>query len=130
MIRFFNQNKIQILKFVFVGLASTFLNFFIFSILYNLKLGINLASFIGYVCGILNSFYFSDNWVFTKSRKKKTNYALFIFFVIYFIGGLEMSLIINIVDKLIQNHQIAWICGTFVAAINNYLCSKYLLFGD
>tara|TARA_B100000212_G_scaffold39409_1_gene25498 strand:+ start:478 stop:618 length:141 start_codon:yes stop_codon:yes gene_type:complete len=45
-------------------------------------------------------------------------------------GGLEMILIINVVDKLIQNHKIAWICGVFVAAINNYLCSKYLLFDD
>ena len=36
----------------------------------------------------------------------------------------------NIVDKLIQNHKIAWICGAFVAAMNNYLCSKYLLFDD
>jgi len=49
---------------------------------------------------------------------------------IYLMGGLEMILIINVVDKLIQNHKIAWICGVFVAAINNYLCSKYLLFDD
>ena len=49
---------------------------------------------------------------------------------IYLMGGLEMILIINIVDKLVQNHNIAWICGVFVAAINNYFCSKYLLFHD
>ena len=89
-----------------------------------------MASFIGYSCGLLNSFYFSDNWVFTNSRNKKTDYALLLFILIYFLGGLEMALIINIVDKLIQNHKIAWICGTFVAAMNNYLCSKYLLFKD
>ena len=47
---------------------------------------------------------------------------------IYLMGGLEMILIINVVDKLIQNHKIAWICGAVVAAMNNYLGSKYLLF--
>ena len=48
--------------------------------------------------------------------------------VIYFLGGLEMTLIIHFVDNLIQNYKIAWICGAFVAAMNNYLFSKYLLF--
>ena len=130
MISFFKKNKIQIFKFAFVGLGSTILNFCIYSLFYNLKLGINLSSSIGYICGLLNSFYFSDNWVFPRSRNKKTNYAIFIFIVIYFLGGVEMTLIINFVDKLIQNHKIAWICGAFVAAINNYLFSKYFLFND
>tara|TARA_B100000900_G_C20395505_1_gene640487 strand:- start:425 stop:706 length:282 start_codon:yes stop_codon:yes gene_type:complete len=93
-------------------------------------LEINLASLIGYSFGLLNSFYFSDNWVFTRSRNRKTNYLIFLFIIIYLVGGLEMTLIINTVNKLIQNHKISWICGAFVAAINNYLCSKYLLFDD
>ena len=50
--------------------------------------------------------------------------------MIYFVGGLEMALIINIVDKLIYNHKIAWIFGAFVASMNNYLLSKYFLFND
>ena len=49
---------------------------------------------------------------------------------IYMMGGLEMALIINVVDKLIQNHRMGWICGVCVAAMNNYFCSKYLLFHD
>ena len=127
---FLKKNKIQILKFGLVGLGSNILNFCVYSIIYNFNLGINVASFIGYSCGLMNSFYFSDNWVFARSGNKKTNYVLFLFVVIYFIGGLEMTLIINIIYKLIQNHKIAWICGSFVAAMNNYLCSKYLLFKD
>tara|TARA_Y100000589_G_C26806105_1_gene487804 strand:- start:79 stop:471 length:393 start_codon:yes stop_codon:yes gene_type:complete len=130
LIRFFQKNKIQILKFAVVGLGSTLLNFFVYTILYNLTLRINIASFVGYTCGLLNSFYFSDNWIFTRSRNKKINKALSLFFIIYFIGGLEMTLIINIVDNLIQNHKLAWICGVFVAATNNYLFSKYYLFDD
>ena len=113
-----------------MGLGSTILNFCIYSILYNLTLSINIASIMGYISGLLNSFYFSDKWVFIRSRNKKTNYSLFFFAVIYLLGGLEMALIINIVDKLIQNHKIAWICGASIAAMNNYLCSKYLLFDD
>ena len=89
-----------------------------------------MASFIGYTFGLLNSFYFSDNWVFSSSRNKKTNYVFFLFVVIYFLGGVEMALIVNFVDNLIQNHKVAWLCGAFIAAMNNYLCTKYLLFDD
>ena len=130
LIRFIKKNKIQILKFAVVGIGSTLLNFCIYSLVYKLTLGITLASCIGYTFGLLNSFYFSDNWVFSRSRNKKNNYLLFLFVLIYFLGGLEMVLIINIVDNLIQNHRIAWICGAFAAAMNNYLCCKYFLFDD
>ena len=130
MIRFFKKNKFQILKFAVVGLGSTLLNFLIYSIIFHLTLRINLASIIGYASGLLNSFYFSDNWIFTKSRNKRIYITLFLFVFIYLIGGLEMTLIINIVNQSIQNHKIAWICGVFVAAMNNYLCTKYFLFDD
>ena len=130
MIRFLKKNKSQIFKFVLVGLGSTLLNFSIYSIVYNLTLWINLASFIGYIIGLLNSFYFSQNWIFSKIRNKRVNCSVFLFFFIYFIGGLEMTLIIYIMDNLIQNYKIAWLSGAFVAAINNYLMSKYFLFED
>ena len=118
------------MKFALVGIGSTFLNFCIYSIIYRLTLIINLASSLGYCSGLITTFYFSNNWTFTKSRYKNLGYTLFLFGLIYFMGGLEMTLTINIVDKLIQNHRIAWICGVFIAAINNYFCSKYLLFHD
>ena len=130
LIRFLKKNKIQILKFGLVGLGSTFLNFCVYSIIYQLTLKINLASILGYFSGLFTSFYFSNNWIFYKSRYKNLNYTLYVFVLIYFMGSLEMTLIINIVDKLVQNHRIAWICGVFVAAMNNYFCSKYLLFHD
>tara|TARA_Y100000589_G_scaffold219810_1_gene207428 strand:+ start:90 stop:506 length:417 start_codon:yes stop_codon:yes gene_type:complete len=130
LIPFFKKNKIQIFKFGLVGLGSTFLNYCIYSIVYHLTSTINLASFLGYFSGLFTTFYFSKSWTFSKSRYKSLSYTLFLFVFIYFVGGLEMISMIHIVDKLIQNHRIAWICGVFVAAMNNYLCSKYLLFQD
>ena len=130
LIRFLKKNKIQILKFGLVGLGSTFLNFCIYSIVYRLTLIINLASFLGYFSGLFTTFYFSNNWTFTKSRYKNVGFTLFLFMFIYCMGGLGMTIIINIFYKLIQDYRVAWICGVFFAAINNYLCSKYLLFHD
>ena len=118
------------LKFGLVGLGSTFFNFCIYSIVYHFTLRINLASSLGYFSGLFSTFYFSKNWTFSKSRYKNISSTLFLFLFIYFMGGFEMTVIINIVDKFIQNHRIAWICGVFVAAMNNYFGSKYLLFLD
>ena len=118
------------MKFGLVGLGSTFLNFCVYSIVYQLTLTINFASFLGYFSGLLTTFYFSKNWTFSKARYKNLSSTLFLFVFIYFMGGLEMTVIINIVDKFLQNHRIAWICGVLVAAMNNYFCSKYLLFYD
>tara|TARA_B100000212_G_C27147706_1_gene436109 strand:+ start:155 stop:511 length:357 start_codon:yes stop_codon:yes gene_type:complete len=118
------------LKFGLVGLVSSFINFCIYSIVYHLTLLINLASFLGYFSGLFTTFYFSNNWTFTKSRYKNLGHTLFLFVFIYFLGCLEMTVIINIIYNLIQNHRFAWICGVFVAAINNYFGSKYLLFHD
>ena len=118
------------MKFGLVGLGSTFLNFCVYSFVYQLTLTINFASFLGYFSGLFTTFYFSNTWTFSKARYKIVSYTFFLFVFIYFIGGLEMTLIINIVDKLLQNHRLAWMCGVFVAAMNNYFCSKYLLFHD
>ncbi len=130
MLRFIKKNKFQILKFLIVGLLSSTLNFFIYSLVYYLTFKITFASISGYLIGLANSFYFSSKWIFTKTRKKRFNYTFIVFMIIYIIGGLEMTLIINIVNAIVQNPYIAWLCGALIAAVNNYLCSKYLVFGD
>ena len=127
---FVQRNKFQILKFVFVGLISTCINFIFYSFIYNLTSSINLASFIGYCLGLLNSFYFSDKWVFQNSRKKRLKNAFILFLFIYILGGLEMTLTINIINYLFKDHNVAWLCGAFMAASSNYLFSKYFLFND
>ena len=50
------------------------------------------------------------------------------FYLIYFLGGLEMSLVIIFLSRLIDNYKIAWLIGAFIGALNNYLGSKYFLF--
>ena len=130
MIRFIKRNKFQIFKFVIVGILSTLLNFAIYSLIYQITLRLNFASILGYLSGVINSFYFSDKWVFNKSRNKNFNFALIIFIIIYVVGAFEMTLVINLINYSTNNPQFAWLCGAFVAASSNYLCSKYFLFNN
>ena len=50
------------------------------------------------------------------------------FVVIYLIGGIEMTVVINLGIYFFGNYKFAWFLGAALAAINNYLGSKFLLF--
>jgi len=128
LIQYVKKNKNQIFKFVIVGLLSSFLNFISYIFIYSITRDINLSSLTGYSLGLLNSFYFSSNWVFPGAQKFKLNKAFLLFLLIYCVGGIQMTLTINFVDKIIENYKFAWLCGAFIASVNNYLGSKYVLF--
>ena len=128
--RFFKQNNNQIIRFIISGLLATSLNFLVYGYFYSISENIIFASSFGYVTGIIFSFLFAKVWVFRDKSKQKVVKSFFIFCLIYFLGGIETSLIIIFLNTLLIDHKIAWFFGTLVGASNNYLGSKYLLFRD
>ena len=125
---FINKNKIQISKFLIVGVFSSILNFLVFKLIYIFTSNINLSSIFGYCIGLINSFLFSSKWVFSYNRCIRLDKAFIIFALIYALGGIEMTVTINVLYMLSANHIIAWLCGACLAAISNFLFSKYLIF--
>ena len=81
--------------------------------LFNFK-NIILSSIFGYSTGLLSSFIFAKIWVFRNNSQKKIIKSFFIFCLIYFLGGLEMSLAIIFLNRLIDNYKIAWLIGAFI----------------
>jgi putative flippase GtrA len=86
------------------------------------------ASISGYCIGILISFIFGKLWVFKNSNGQPLVKSFSLFCLIYFLGGIEMSLVILFINQLIDNYKIAWLFGAVIGSINNYLGSKYLSF--
>ena len=128
MLLFIRKNKSQIIKFIITGLLSSALNFIVYYVFYKLNVNINIASFSGYIIGIINSFVFSNIWIFSGSRYKKLNKTFIYFILIYFLGGIEMTIIINLGINYFANYKLAWLFGAGIAAINNYLGSKFFIF--
>ena len=126
--KLFKDNKNQIFRFIIAGLISTSINFLLYSLIYLIFKNIIIAAVFGYSTGLLSSFVFAKIWVFRDNSQKKIFKSFFIFCIIYFLGGLEMSLIIYFMNQLLSNHSFSWLCGTFIGALNNYLGSKYFLF--
>ena len=126
--KFFKENKYQIYRFIISGLIASCINFLVYDAFYLVFKNIIFASFFGYSTGLLFSFIFAKIWVFKDNSKKRIFKSFFVFCLIYFLGGLEMSLIIIFLNRLLDNYKIAWFFGAFIGALNNYLGSKYFLF--
>ena len=128
MYKFLKRNNQQILRFIISGVIASSLNFFSYRALYLIFKNILFASISGYCIGILVSFIFAKSWVFKISSSQPLVKSLYLFCLIYILGGIEMSLVIVFLNRLIENYKIAWFFGALIGSINNYLGSKYLSF--
>ena len=126
--KFFKKNNKQIFRFFISGVIASIFNFITYSSLYLLFKNILFASICGYCIGILVSFIFAKSWVFKNNSGQNLVKSFSLFCLIYCFGGIEMSLVIFLVNRLIENYKIAWLIGAFIASLNNYLGSKYLSF--
>ena len=126
--KFLKRNNKQIFRFLVSGLIASSFNFISYRALYLIFKNILFASIFGYCLGILVSFVFAKIWVFKNTSSQPLLKSFSLFCLIYFFGGIEMSLVIFLVNRLIENYKIAWLIGAFIASLNNYLGSKYLSF--
>ena len=128
MYKFLKRNNQQILRFIISGVIASSLNFFSYRALYLIFKNILFASISGYCIGILVSFLFAKSWVFKICSSQPLMKSFYLFCLIYILGGIEMSLVIVFLNRLIENYKIAWFFGALIGSINNYLGSKYLSF--
>ena len=128
MYKFLKRNNQQLLRFFVSGVIASSFNFLSYRTLYLIFKNIFFASISGYCTGIIVSFTFAKLWVFKNSLSQPLIKSFSLFCVIYIVGGLEMSLVIFFLNRLIENYKISWLFGAFLGTLNNYLGSKYLLF--
>ena len=128
MFEFLKRNNKQILRFFISGVIASGFNFISYWALYLIFKNILFASISGYCIGILVSFIFAKSWVFKNISTQPLVKSFYLFCLIYFLGGFEMTLVIVILNRLIDNYKIAWLFGALIGSINNYLGSKYLSF--
>ncbi|ERK32010.1 GtrA family protein [Clostridium intestinale] len=123
----FIKGKKEFIKFGIVGVSNTLITFVVYNIL--LKLGINylVANIIGYICGMINGFIWSKNWVFRVSKESK---MYFIKFALVNLLSLAVStgLLMVLVKKLSFNSTIAQLITTCITVVINYLLNKIYTF--
>ena len=128
MYKFLKRNYQQILRFFVSGVIASGFNFISYWALYLIFKNLLFASISGYCIGILVSFIFAKTWVFKNISTQPLVKSFSFFCLIYFFGGIEMSLVIVFLNRLIDNYKIAWLFGALIGSLNNYLGSKYFSF--
>ena len=125
---FLRIKKSRLFRFLVSGVIASSINFLVYRTLYILFNKILFASICGYFVGLLVSFLFAKLWVFQDRSKDSIIKSFSLFCLIYFFGGLEMTLVIFFFNQLFNNYKIAWFVGAFIGSMNNYLGSKYISF--
>jgi putative flippase GtrA len=120
--------NLALTRYLLVGIGSNLINFVSYYIFYTIGISLFISSGLGYSTGLIFSYHFGRIWVFgIKYNITKKNVIRFFF--VYLIGGLGMSLLIELIDKSTGvDYRISWFFGAFFAAINNFFGLKYFVF--
>ena len=119
--------NIQIIRFIFIGIISTLINYLFYFFSIKITSNVSFSSILGYSLGLLYSFIFGKKFVFNNLSKINPKLITKFLFV-YFIGGLGMTLIITFLSSVNFNYQFSWIVGVTFSFINNFLGSKLYVF--
>ena len=120
------QNK-TLLRFLLVGLGSNFINFAIYLMLESWG-SLFLASMAGYISGLFVSYHFGRIWVFGR-KFLITQKNIFSFLIVYAIGGLGMSGLIEVFSVTTSiDYRINWLIGASFAVLNNFFGLKWFVF--
>lgn len=108
----------QLIKFALVGVLNTVVDFAVYTALVLIfgvgddnALLIGLFTFIGYGCGVLNSFIFNTKWTFKQEYKRTTKEAIMFVVVNLISWGLSYLLVMLFSRNVFDNSAITdWVC--------------------
>lgn len=120
--------NVELLRFLIVGVGSNVINFIVYLLVYSIGVSLFAASVAGYIAGLFFSYHFGRIWVFGRRFDvSKKNVIRFV--AVYVVGGLGMSIIIEVLVRTIGlDYRLSWFIGAVFAVINNFVGIKWLVF--
>lgn len=115
---------LQFIKFTLVGISNVITNLGIYYILVYCKVYYLLANSIGYLIGILNSYFWNSKFVF--KRKKNIATTIFKTFVVYGFTLLISTILLYLMVDLINiSDKIAPLINLILTTPINFLLNKF-----
>ena len=126
------ETLFQFIKFGLVGLSNTLLSYVVYCVLVKLNTHYQIANIVGFIVGVLNSYYWNNRYVFKTNNGEKRNHikTLFKTFVAYGITGLLLQgfLLWLFVEKFDIDSLIAQLLGLCITVPLNFVLNKFWSF--
>jgi len=120
----------KIKKFFIVGLISTIIDYFIYSVLIYFGINYNLAICIGYISGFIVNFILVRNYVFDFIKTNSLLKEISIVFIISTLGLILNILIVNFFFHILNvNLYISRIIAIGIVFFYNYFMRKGVIYG-
>lgn len=142
------QERIRFLKFAFVGVTGTIVDFGLMNLL-RLVVGLSLvwSQGISFTIAVINNFLWNRYWTYPDSRSKKTSHQLIQFSIINIIGITIRTPLISWLDQLLLNlldrsslelplenyvisQNLALAISVGVIMLWNYFANRYWTYND
>ncbi len=122
--------SIQFIRFLGVGVINTLIGFtIIFACMYLARLGPEISNLIGYVCGVIISFFLNKKYTFNSNKKghKEAIRFLIVFGIAYTANLLVLYILIH---NIHISKDFSQIYAGIVYTVTSYLMNKYYVFTD
>lgn len=117
----------EIINYLIFGVGTTIINILTFGLLNYTGIDFRICNLIAWVISVLFAFYTNKKYVFhSNNDTKKEEIYFFISRIISL--GIEMVLLMLLIDIFIINNLIAKIITNILIVIINYLLSKFVIF--
>lgn len=126
-----NETYMQFIGFCVVGVLNTIVGWAVYYAFVIFDPALYLVGNVaGYICGVMNSYYWNSRFVFAKERSKST-YALLKTYISYGVTlVLSTALMFILVDKLSVSEFIAPIPTLLMTVPLNFILNKFWTFGS
>ena len=117
--------KVILIKFLFIGLTATILDFLIYYLLTQV-VSISLGKLLSMICACTYSYFMNKNWTF--NYKKDVLYSVFKYIISQVINIFSNVWINYIVYSYENNKIVSFLIATIFSAAINYILQKRYVF--
>lgn len=123
------DNFLQFVKFGFVGFINTVISYVVYAVLTFIGVPYLIASVLGFIAGVLNSYALNSRYVFKVKTDEHRNEPIVVVktFITYAVTGLIIAniLLVLFVEKLGIGKYIAKLLTLAITVPMNFLISKF-----
>ncbi len=119
----------QLVRFGIVGIMNTLITLIVIYILQEIgHIDYKIANVIGYVAGVINSFFWSKLWVFKKSNSNLIHEAILFLINFGICYGIQFLALLILVEILQITDMWAQLAGMVIYTLCNFTLNKFVTF--